>query len=124
MAWILVADDDDILREMLRFRIELAGHQVVSATDGQNALEYASSGKVDLVVLDAMMPILSGIEVLKDLRAKPATAALPVIMLTARKGERDVVTALENGADEYLTKPFIPQELLLRIARHLPKAAA
>lgn len=115
MAKILLADDDIILTEMLRFRLEGVGHQVISATDGQSALSLAGSQAPDLIVLDSMMPVMSGSEVLATLKADPALRGVPVVMLTARKGEVDVVAALKAGVDEYLTKPFIPQELLVRI---------
>lgn len=116
----MIADDDVILTEMLRFRLEGAGHQVVTAADGMKALTKVEQEKIDLVVLDSMMPIVAGPEVLARMKANPATAHIPVVMLTARSGERDVVSALKEGASEYLTKPFIPQELLVRITKLLP----
>ena len=119
MARILIADDDIILTEMLRFRLEDAGHEVVNALDGMAALDAIKSGDVDLVVLDSMMPIIAGPEVLARIKSDAATATIPVVMLTARKNESDVVAALKGGAAEYLTKPFIPQELLIRIEKLL-----
>lgn len=115
MAKILLADDDIILTEMLKYRLEGTGHQFISATDGQSALRLALSEAPDLVVLDSMMPVMSGPEVLASLKADQTLRRVPVVMLSARKGESDVVAALRAGADEYLTKPFIPQELLIRI---------
>ena len=122
MARILIADDDVILTEMLRFRLEREQHEVVCAADGMAALEAARAQDIDLVVLDSMMPIVAGPEVLARLKADPATARIPVVMLTARKGESDVVAALRGGVDEYLTKPFIPQELMLRVSKLLEKS--
>ena len=119
MAKILIADDDVILTEMLRFRLEGAGHEVVTAADGMEALTKIGRETIDLVVLDSMMPIVAGPEVLARIKGDPATAHIPVVVLTARTGERDVVSALEEGASEYLTKPFIPQELLVRINKLL-----
>ena len=119
MGKILVADDDAILSELLRFRLENAGHQVILAADGMVALERAANEQVDLVVLDSMMPVIAGPEVLARLKANPTTAEIPVVMLTARNGENDVVAALRGGASEYLTKPFIPQELMVRIEKLL-----
>lgn len=119
MGRILVADDDAILTEMLRFRLENAGHNVVSATDGMAALNRATDEQIDLIVLDSMMPVIAGPEVLARLKSNPATADIPVVMLTARNGESDVVAALRGGASEYLTKPFIPQELIVRIEKLL-----
>lgn len=115
MAYILVADDDDLLGELLRFKLEDAGHDVTIVEEGGAALVQALSGAFDLLVLDAMMPVLSGLEVLKSLRADERGRALPVVMLTSRKAREDVVTALEAGANDYLTKPFIPDELVVRV---------
>ncbi|MFC0588942.1 response regulator transcription factor [Novosphingobium aquiterrae] len=122
MARVLIADDDVILSELLRFRFEGGGYDVVLAADGLAALDMAAAGGVDLIVLDSMMPIISGPEVLARLKADPRTALIPVVMLTARNGESDVVAALRGGASEYMTKPFIPQELLVRIEKLLPGA--
>lgn len=119
MARILIADDDAILSEMLRFRLENAHHEVITAANGVAALDCVTSKRVDLIVLDSMMPMIAGPEVLARLKANPATAEIPVVMLTARSGEGDVVAGLKAGASEYLTKPFIPQELLIRIEKLL-----
>ena len=121
MAQILIADDDDILVDVIRFRLLGAGHEVASASDGEIALQQAISLLPDLIVLDAMMPILSGMEVLVALKLDVRTSRIPVIMLTARKGEADIVKALEAGAADYLTKPFIPNELLSRITLPLTR---
>lgn len=115
MARILVADDDDLLGELLRFKLEDAGHEVTIVEDGEAALLSARSGVFDLLVLDAMMPILSGFEVLKALREGVRQASLPVVMLTSRKAREDVLAALQTGANDYLTKPFIPDELVVRV---------
>lgn len=121
MARILIADDDVILTEMLRFRLEGLGHEVVVAADGSAAINLLATGAIDLVVLDSMMPVVAGPEVLARIKSDPATADVPVVMLTARKSESDVLAALKGGVDEYLTKPFIPQELLFRIGKLLDK---
>ena len=113
MAHILVADDDDLLGELLRFKLEGAGHSVTIIGDGRSALEAAQSGAYDLMVLDTMMPVLSGPEVLRALVQHGSR--LPVVMLTARKGQGDVLDALSAGARDYLTKPFIPDELVARV---------
>ena len=123
MARILIADDDVILVEMLRFRLEAAAHEAVAALDGQAALASAGAQRPDLIVLDSMMPVISGPEVLARLKADPNLNDVPVVMLTARKGESDVVAALKSGVDEYLTKPFIPQELMVRIENLLARAS-
>ncbi|ATY34553.1 response regulator transcription factor [Sphingomonas psychrotolerans] len=113
MAHILVADDDDLLGELLRFKLEGAGHRVTIIGDGRSALDAALSGGYDLMVLDTMMPVLSGPEVLRALVQQKSR--LPVVMLTARKGQDDVLDALSAGARDYLTKPFIPDELVARV---------
>lgn len=114
-AEILIADDDPILVEILKFRLEGAGHSVSVAKDGEEALAMVQSGAPQLIVLDSMMPILSGPEVLAQLKSDEAVRDIPVVMLTARDSEADIVAGLKGGAAEYLTKPFIPQELLVRI---------
>ena len=122
MAKILIADDDVILTEMLRFRLEGARHQVITAADGREALAKAETETPDLIILDSMMPVIAGPEVLATLRANPQTARTPIVMLTARGGENDIVAALRGGASEYMTKPFIPQELMVRIEKLLLEA--
>lgn len=119
MAKILIADDDVILTEMLRFRLDGAGHEIVTAADGLEALSKAESENPDLIILDSMMPVIAGPEVLARLKADPNTAKTPVVMLTTRDGENDIVSALRGGASEYITKPFIPQELMVRIEKLL-----
>ncbi|GGD83003.1 response regulator transcription factor [Croceicoccus mobilis] len=116
MANIIIADDDPILVEILKFRLEGAGHCVLVARDGEEALAKARAERPDLIVLDSMMPIVAGPEVLAELKDDPELKDVPVVMLTARDGEADIVAALKGGASEYLTKPFIPQELLVRIS--------
>lgn len=116
MAKILIADDDPILVEILKFRLEGAGHTVDVARDGEEALEAIRDVRPDLVVLDSMMPVVTGPEVLAKLKSDPDLNFIPVVMLTARDGEADIVAGLKGGAAEYLTKPFIPQELLVRIS--------
>ena len=115
MAHILIADDDDILAELVKHRLQSSGHTVEIATDGAAALDQSRSRRPDLIVLDSMMPVLSGPEVLRILREDAELASVPVLMLTARKGQEDVVSALRGGANEYVTKPFIPEELIVRV---------
>lgn len=115
MPQILVADDDDLLGELLRFKLEAVGYEVTVVADGEAALDAAQSGDYDLIVLDAMMPVLSGLEVLRSLRSDPRTDELPIVMLTSRKAQNDVTAALRSGANDYLTKPFVPDELVGRV---------
>lgn len=120
---VLVCDDDELLLELLQFRLCAKGFDVLTAPDGQAAMDIAEREPLDAVVLDAMMPRLDGYEVLRRLREMPATREVPVIMLTARKGERDILEALRLGASDYLAKPFIPDELTARLVRLMPKVA-
>lgn len=119
MAYILIADDDDILVDMVRLRLDGHGHHIEVAADGEAALEAIAEQQPDILILDMMMPIISGSEVLSKLKGDPQTKDIPVIMLTSRSGESDIVQALKAGVDDYLTKPFIPQELIARIDKLL-----
>ena len=116
-AKILVCDDDELLVDLLQFRLEAKGFDVCVARDGGEAIAMAAAEQPDAIVLDSMMPVMEGHEVLRRLRAEEATKSVPIIMLTARRQERDIVGALELGADEYLVKPFIPEELITRLKR-------
>ena len=116
-ARVLICDDDPLLLELMEFRLRAKGYEVIKAVDGAEALEKAQQDAPDVVVLDAMMPKADGLEVLARIKGDPALSDTPVIMLTARKGQKDIVSALDKGADDYLVKPFIPEELLARLAR-------
>ncbi len=119
-AQLLLVDDDAELCAMLREYLEPEGFGAESAENGQSALERLARGGIDLVVLDVMLPGLSGFEVLRRLRA---TSRVPVLMLTARGEEIDRVVGLEMGADDYLAKPFSPRELVARIRAVLRRMA-
>jgi DNA-binding response OmpR family regulator len=121
---VLVADDDEDILQLVSFRLERAGYKVVTAADGQQALVAAREHQPDLAVLDVMMPGLNGYEVTRQLRADPATAAIPVILLTARVQEADVSRGFEAGADDYLRKPFSPQELRSRVQAILARRSS
>ncbi len=112
---ILIVEDEAALATMLRYNLEKEGYRVCEAGDGEEALTVVSERKPDLVVLDWMLPSLSGIEVCRQLRRKPATRELPVIMLTARGEEGDKIRGLNTGADDSMTKPFSLPELMARI---------
>ena len=116
---ILVCDDDEMLVDLLVYRLESRGFAVLVARDGGQALALAESDRPDAIVLDAMMPVMNGEQVLREFRSREANRSIPVIMLTARRQERDIVGALELGADDYLIKPFIPDELITRLKRLL-----
>ena len=112
---ILVADDDPMLQRLIMNTLKLEQYEVVIASDGQQALELARSEKPDLIILDVMMPIKNGFEVCADLRKIPETAALPVIILSGLGQVQEKIAGLKAGADEYVTKPIDPRELLTRV---------
>jgi DNA-binding response OmpR family regulator len=112
---VLVADDDRDILDLLAFRLGRAGYEVVSASDGEEALRLATERRPDLAVLDVMMPKLDGYEVTRRMRADEATKRIPVILLTARVQEHDVARGFEVGADDYMKKPFSPAELRARV---------
>ncbi|WP_371376552.1 response regulator [Sporomusa aerivorans] len=112
---ILIVDDELNIRELIKFNVEKAGYKVLETADGQTAVTMARTEKPDLVVLDLMLPGLDGLEVCRIIKNSRETAAIPIIMLTAKNEEIDKVIGLELGADDYLTKPFSPRELLARI---------
>lgn len=118
---ILVCDDDELLVDLLEYRLTARGFEVIVARDGLQAVSMADEQKPDAIILDMMMPGLDGNRVLNHLRSNDATAKIPVVMLTARKNEQDIVGALELGANDYLVKPFIPEELITRLSRLLDK---
>jgi len=112
---ILVADDDDDIRSLVTFRLERSGYEVVQAVDGDEALRLALERIPDLAILDVMMPKQTGYEVTRAIRANEATRRMPVILLTARVQETDVTRGFDAGADDYIKKPFSPQELRARV---------
>lgn len=116
---ILIMDDDELLLTLLEHKLGQRGLVVRVATDGQAGLEAAIDSKPDLIVLDGMMPTMDGYEVLRRLKERPDTREIPVIMLSARRLEQDIVNGLSLGAADYLVKPFMPEELFLKIQRHL-----
>jgi two-component system phosphate regulon response regulator PhoB len=113
---ILVVDDEPDLLELVRVNLTQAGYEVETAEHGGEALEQVRRRHPELVVLDLMLPDVSGTEVCRRLRSDPDTEGIPIIMLTARADEVDRVVGLELGADDYVTKPFSPRELTLRVA--------
>lgn len=112
---ILVVEDDAPLRDTLAYNLRAEGYQVLTASDGVSALEIARQKPVSLVLLDLMLPRLDGLEVCRQLRSKPETADIAILMLTARVEETDLVVGLELGADDYVTKPYAWNELRARI---------
>jgi len=112
---ILVVEDEAPLMTLLRYNLEKQGFRVDEAADGQEALLRVSEARPDLVLLDWMLPALSGIEVCRQLRRRPGTRDLPIIMVTARTEDQDAVRALDTGADDYIAKPFVMDALMARI---------
>jgi two-component system phosphate regulon response regulator PhoB len=121
---ILVVDDEPEAVELVEFNLEQAGFAVITAADGTEALNKARTHSPNLIVLDLMLPEIGGLEVCKMLRRDPAAANIPIIMLTAKAAEIDRVLGLELGADDYITKPFSPRELVLRIKKLLQRGQA
>jgi DNA-binding response OmpR family regulator len=112
---VLVADDDPDILALVRFRLERDGYEVLSAPDGETALDLALARTPDLALLDVMMPRLDGLELTRRLRQHAPTMEIPIILLTARVQEPDVTLGLQAGADDYVTKPFSPQALGERV---------
>ena len=119
---VLVVEDEAALVTLLRYNLEREGFAVTEARDGEEALLLAREHKPDLVLLDWMLPHVSGIEVCRQLRRLPDTRSVPIVMLTARGEDADKVRGLDSGADDYVTKPFSPSELIARLRAHLRRA--
>jgi DNA-binding response OmpR family regulator len=122
---VLVADDDRIVRRIVVAKLSGLGYEVREAQDGQEALDLLVGGEVpDLLITDSLMPRMNGLELVRSIRSSPdgALSVLPVIMLTSRQGEHDVIEGLETGLDDYVTKPFSPNELVARVRTVLWRA--
>ena len=119
---ILVVEDEPDIRKLVRYHLAQERYNVVEAEDGEQALKLIQREQPNLVVLDLMLPGLSGQELCRILRSHPDTAALPILMLTAKAGEADKVLGLETGADDYITKPFSPREMVARVKAILRRA--
>lgn len=121
MAKILVAEDEKQIADMIAFKLTNSGHQVIRAQDGEEAMKLAKRDIPDLIMLDAMMPGLGGFEVLRRLKADSTLRSVPVIMVTAKGHERDVLSGLRGGAVDYVVKPFSLKELAARVELALGK---
>jgi two-component system, OmpR family, alkaline phosphatase synthesis response regulator PhoP len=115
MTKILLIEDEILIRELVTYNLERAGYTVIAACDGKSGLEIMKSELPDLILLDVMLPTLDGYEVCKQIRGNNESARVPIIMLSARDEVADKVIGLELGADDYVTKPFSPRELLARV---------
>ena len=122
-ATILVVEDEPAIQELIAYNLTQAGHQTLRADNAEQALNLVSNALPDLVLLDWMLPGLSGIEFARRLRADKRTRTVPIIMLTARSDEQDKLAGLDGGADDYITKPFSPRELMARIKAVLRRRA-
>jgi len=118
---VLVVDDDPVILELLRLSFEIEGFEVISACDGEEGWERAAADDPDVVLSDIMMPRLDGLQLLTRLRSDPATAHLPVVLLSAKAQTKEVEKGMALGADDYVTKPFDPLELLDRVNAALEK---
>ncbi len=115
MKHVLAVEDDKDILKLIAHNLEREGYEVTGATTGEDGIDAARSEKPDLILLDLMLPGIDGLEVCRRLKADPDTAHIPVIMVTAKGEDADVVTGFEHGADDYVTKPFSPKVLIARI---------
>jgi two-component system alkaline phosphatase synthesis response regulator PhoP len=120
---ILVVEDEEDIRELLKYNLEKEGYQVLGAATGEEALRTVRGRLPDLILLDLMLPGIDGLEVCRRIKGDPQTKHLPIVMLTAKGEETDIVTGLELGADDYVTKPFSPRVLLARLRAALRRRA-
>ena len=120
---ILVVDDEPTIVRLMEFILARQGHEMLVAVNGQEALDKVRLHAPDLVLLDIMMPRIDGYEVARTLRADPASAGLPIVMLSAKAQEEDIRKGMDVGVDEYITKPFSPEHLVRVVADHLKRLA-
>jgi CheY-like chemotaxis protein len=125
MAKILIAEDERDIRDLIAFTLQFAGHQVLTANNGEEAVQITLKEIPDLVLTDVRMPKMTGYEACKLIKADPTTQHIPVVFLSAKGQEAEVQTGLDSGADEYLLKPFAPDQLTRKVAEILgrPKPA-
>ena len=123
MARVMAVDDDPVIRGLLEVNLEMEGHQVIMAVDGQDALDKVHTERPELILLDVMMPNVNGWQVAEALKGDPATRDIPVIFLSARAMEADVRKGAELGVESYVTKPFDPIELMDLVNRLLKERA-
>ncbi len=115
MSKILIVDDEQDIVELVSYNLEKEGFKTVKAFDGEAALKMVKTQKPDLIILDLMLPKMNGLDICRAIRSNPETLSLPIIMLTAKGDEVDKIIGLENGADDYVTKPFSVKELIARV---------
>jgi len=112
---VLVVDDDPVIQKLLQVNFEMEGYAVITASDGLEGLEMARQERPDAIVLDVMMPKMDGLEVARTLKADESTRSIPILLLSAKAQQADVQAGVATGADDYLTKPFDPLDLLQRV---------
>jgi two-component system, OmpR family, alkaline phosphatase synthesis response regulator PhoP len=123
MANIFIADDDPLVIDLLSFKLKRAGHNVVHSSDGETAILQLSSEPTDLLILDSLMPDVDGIEFIRQMKANLITRDIPIIVLSGQWQEQDMLEAFAAGAEDYVTRPFSPAELLARIEKALARQA-
>ena len=121
-GFVLIVEDEKEIRDLVRYHLERDGHRVAVAAGGDEGLALVFAARPDALVLDLMLPGRNGLEILREIRAEPTTRDLPVLVLTARATEMDKLLGFEHGADDYLTKPFSPRELVARVRALLRRA--
>ncbi len=121
MAKILIAEDERDIRELVTFTLNFAGYEVVSASNGEEAVQLVEQEMPDLVILDVRMPRMTGYEACTRIKNNPKTAHIPVVFLSAKGQESEIQTGLQAGADEYLLKPFAPDQLIAHVQRMLAR---
>lgn len=119
---VLIVDDEENIRQLLTFHLEKEGYETIEAKDGEQALTMVKEEQPNLIILDLMLPKISGLDVCKKLKSDAQTSGVPIIMLTAKQDEVDMILGLEMGADDYITKPFSPRNLLARVKAVLRRA--
>ena len=112
---VMLIEDEKEIRDLVRYNLEKAGYRVAAAADGEAGLQQLFASRPDALVLDLMLPGMNGLEIVRELRNEPLTHDLPILILTARSAEMDKLLGFEQGADDYLTKPFSPRELVARV---------
>lgn len=123
MANIFIADDDPLVIDLLTFKLKKAGHEVSHSSDGETALIQLSGDPVDLIILDVLMPGVDGVEFIRQLKSNLITRSIPIIVLAGQWQEQDMLEAFQTGAEDYITRPFSPAELLARIEKALARKA-
>ena len=119
MARVLVIEDDDHIWKIIQYKLKSENHEPIWANDGLKAMKLLEEIKPDLIISDIMVPYMDGIQILKEIRSKEELKDIPVIMLTSKSQEKDVIHGLKMGAQDYITKPFSPAELILRVNKTL-----